>query len=226
MDNMERQLGIVVPEEAELYAQHILLSPQTLRGYVVARRGVLYVGVVCEYNVALSAMLSVPLVAQLPSLSASVGTKLVISRSLEWIARRVCGENQGEPDEAGRSDGSVVVEALGLNRLRFVKADADVGVSKQHPMKPEVCSSSPSNSIQQEISRAEEEAADGSLGITSDGSSDGEKKDEEQMHTSKNDLTMFEESEIERNSIDIEKEEEEEEEEKVDGDMKFIFKKY
>ncbi|KAH7825131.1 uncharacterized protein MONOS_1492 [Monocercomonoides exilis] len=47
----------------------------TLRGYVVARRAVLYRGVACAYDVALSAMLLVPLVAQLPSLAASVGTK-------------------------------------------------------------------------------------------------------------------------------------------------------
>ncbi|KAH7816867.1 uncharacterized protein MONOS_14008 [Monocercomonoides exilis] len=44
---------------------------QTLTGYVVTRRVVLYGGVVCAYDVALSEMLSVPLVAQLPSLAAS-----------------------------------------------------------------------------------------------------------------------------------------------------------
>ncbi|KAH7823255.1 uncharacterized protein MONOS_819 [Monocercomonoides exilis] len=52
-----------------------LREQHTLRRYVVARKGVLYGGVVCAYDVALSAMLSVPLVAPLPSLAASVGTK-------------------------------------------------------------------------------------------------------------------------------------------------------
>ncbi|KAH7825875.1 uncharacterized protein MONOS_3097 [Monocercomonoides exilis] len=61
----------------------LLLSPralQTLRGYVVARRAVLYRGVVCAYDVELSAMLSVPLVGPLPPLAASVGTKSVSKR--------------------------------------------------------------------------------------------------------------------------------------------------
>ncbi|KAH7819790.1 uncharacterized protein MONOS_10210 [Monocercomonoides exilis] len=75
----------------------------------------------------------------------------------------------------------LVVEELGLNGLRFVKTDAEVGADKQHSVEPEVFSSSPSNGIQQEISRAEEEAADGSLGITLDESSDGVVKDFEQM---------------------------------------------
>ncbi|KAH7825899.1 uncharacterized protein MONOS_3074 [Monocercomonoides exilis] len=78
MDDIERRLRIVVPEAAGVYGRHMLLSPralQTLQGYVVARRAVLYGGVVCAYDVALSAMLSVPLVAPLPSLAASVGTK-------------------------------------------------------------------------------------------------------------------------------------------------------
>ncbi|KAH7821009.1 uncharacterized protein MONOS_7686 [Monocercomonoides exilis] len=119
----------------------------------------------------------------------------------------------------------LVVEALGLSGLRFVKEKAEVGVNKQHSVEPEVCSSLSAYCIQQEISRAEEEAADGSLGITFDESSDGAVKDVEQMQMSKNDLAMFEESGIEGSSIDLEKEKEEEEEEKVVGDMKFIFKK-
>ncbi|KAH7827094.1 uncharacterized protein MONOS_15393 [Monocercomonoides exilis] len=70
-------------------------------------------------------------------------------------------EIQGKLEEAMVP---LVVEALGLSGLRLVKADAEVGVSKQHPMKPEVCSSSPSNGIQQENRRAAEEgSADGSL---------------------------------------------------------------
>ncbi|KAH7819792.1 uncharacterized protein MONOS_10208 [Monocercomonoides exilis] len=80
MDDIERRLRIVVPEAAGVYGRHmplslqLLLSPralQTLRGYVVARRAVLYGGVVCAYDVALSAMLSVPLVGPLPSLTTS-----------------------------------------------------------------------------------------------------------------------------------------------------------
>ncbi|KAH7820398.1 uncharacterized protein MONOS_15102 [Monocercomonoides exilis] len=84
MDHIERRLRIMMPDATGVYGRHmplslqLLLSPralQTLRGYVVARRAVLYGGVVCAYDVALSAMLSVPLVAPLPSLAASVGTK-------------------------------------------------------------------------------------------------------------------------------------------------------
>ncbi|KAH7824409.1 uncharacterized protein MONOS_2317 [Monocercomonoides exilis] len=68
MNDIERWLRIVVHEAAEVYVQHMQLSLQlllslrvlqTLRGYVVA----------------LSVMLSVPLVGPLPSLAASVGTK-------------------------------------------------------------------------------------------------------------------------------------------------------
>ncbi|KAH7823562.1 putative IQ domain-containing protein H [Monocercomonoides exilis] len=84
MDDIERRLRIVVPEAAGVYGRYmplslqLLMSPralQTLRGYVVARRAVLYGGVARAYDVALSSMLSVPLVAPLPSLAASVGTK-------------------------------------------------------------------------------------------------------------------------------------------------------
>ncbi|KAH7830290.1 uncharacterized protein MONOS_7557 [Monocercomonoides exilis] len=49
--------------------------PKTLRGYVVTRRALLNGNVACAWIVALLAMLSVPLVGQLPSLAASVGTK-------------------------------------------------------------------------------------------------------------------------------------------------------
>ncbi|KAH7818992.1 uncharacterized protein MONOS_8097 [Monocercomonoides exilis] len=48
-------------------------------------------------------------------------------------------ENQGKLEEAMAP---LVVEALGLSGLRFVKADAEVGADKQHSVKPEVCSSS------------------------------------------------------------------------------------
>ncbi|KAH7825983.1 uncharacterized protein MONOS_4554 [Monocercomonoides exilis] len=69
MNYIERRLRIAVPEATGVYGRHMPLSLQlllslrvlqTLRGYVVA----------------LSVMLSVQVVAQLPSLVASVGTKL------------------------------------------------------------------------------------------------------------------------------------------------------
>ncbi|KAH7816889.1 uncharacterized protein MONOS_14140 [Monocercomonoides exilis] len=78
----------------------------------------------------------------------------------------------------------LVVEVLGLNRLRFVKAETEVGVSKQHSVESKMCSSSPSDGIQQENRRAEEEAADGSFDITSDGSEGSVEKDEEQEQMS------------------------------------------
>ncbi|KAH7819598.1 uncharacterized protein MONOS_15974 [Monocercomonoides exilis] len=120
-------------------------------------------------------------------------------------------ENQGKLEEAMAP---LVVEALGLSGLRFVKAETEVCESKQHPMKPEVCSSSPSNGIQQENRRAaEEEAADGSLGITSDGSSEGVRKDEKHVEIPTNVLATNKKSKREGSSIDLEKEKKEEEEE-------------
>ncbi|KAH7823395.1 uncharacterized protein MONOS_17600 [Monocercomonoides exilis] len=113
-------------------------------------------------------------------------------------------ESQGKLEEA---IAPLVVEGLGLGRLRFVKAFERQATAfnrrtgeqkKKQKMDP---------------------------GITSDGNSYGVKKDEEQMQMSKNDLAMFEESGIEGGSIDLEKEKEEEEEEKVDKDVKLIFKK-
>ncbi|KAH7828827.1 uncharacterized protein MONOS_6167 [Monocercomonoides exilis] len=62
-------------------------------------------------------------------------------------------ENQGKLEEAMAP---LVVEALGLGRLRFVKAEAEADSDKQHSVEPEVCSSSPSDGIQQKISREEE----------------------------------------------------------------------
>ncbi|KAH7818971.1 uncharacterized protein MONOS_4402 [Monocercomonoides exilis] len=73
VDDIERRLRIVVPDAAWVYGRHmplklqLLLSPRELRGYVVTRLAVLNGGVVCAYDVALSAMLSVTLVAPLPS---------------------------------------------------------------------------------------------------------------------------------------------------------------
>ncbi|KAH7825082.1 uncharacterized protein MONOS_8979 [Monocercomonoides exilis] len=118
-------------------------------------------------------------------------------------------ENQGKLEEAMAP---LVVEAVGLSLLRFVKvaaeakaeteteAEDEAYANKQHLVEPKVCSSSPSDGIQQEISRAEEEAAVVSFGITSDESADELVKDEEFAQLSKN--------EIEK---EIEEEEEEEE---------------
>ncbi|KAH7828801.1 uncharacterized protein MONOS_14400 [Monocercomonoides exilis] len=61
----------------------------------------------------------------------------------------------------------------------------------------------------EENRRAAEEAADGSLGITSDGSSEGVRKDVEQVEMSANGLGMNEESGREGGLIDLEEEEEE-----------------
>ncbi|KAH7821117.1 uncharacterized protein MONOS_13549 [Monocercomonoides exilis] len=62
MNDIDRQLLILVTEAAWVHARHMQLSQRALWGYVVARRAVLYGGVVCAHDVALSAMLSVPLV--------------------------------------------------------------------------------------------------------------------------------------------------------------------
>ncbi|KAH7828770.1 uncharacterized protein MONOS_11278 [Monocercomonoides exilis] len=103
-------------------------------------------------------------------------------------------ENQGKLEEAMVQ---LVVEAQGLSRLRFVKAEAE----------------DEADGIQQENRRAEEEAADGTLGITSDGSEENVGKDVEQVEISTNDLATNEESVREGSSMDLEKEEEEKEEE-------------
>ncbi|KAH7821110.1 uncharacterized protein MONOS_13728 [Monocercomonoides exilis] len=147
------------------------------------------------------------------------------------------GEEKGEEEgEDGRRDGGdgiienqvkleeakvpLVVEALGLSELRFVKAEvgteaeAEAGTNKQHSIETKVCRSSTSDGIQQEISRAEEEAVDGSSGITSDGREENMGKDEEQVEMSKKGLATNEETGREGGSIDLEKEEEEEKEER------------
>eukprot|EP00770_Monocercomonoides_exilis_P000298 MONOS_296.1-p1 / transcript=MONOS_296.1 / gene=MONOS_296 / organism=Monocercomonoides_exilis_PA203 / gene_product=unspecified product / transcript_product=unspecified product / location=Mono_scaffold00005:56407-56772(+) / protein_length=122 / sequence_SO=supercontig / SO=protein_coding / is_pseudo=false len=56
-------------------------------------------------------------------------------------------EIQGKLEEAMAP---LNVEALGLSRLRFVKVETEA--DKLHSVGPEVCSTSPSYSIQQEIS--------------------------------------------------------------------------
>ncbi|KAH7818511.1 uncharacterized protein MONOS_8417 [Monocercomonoides exilis] len=102
-------------------------------------------------------------------------------------------ENQGNLKEAMVQP---VVEELGLSGLRFVKVDAEVGVDKLHSVEPEVCSTSPSTGIQQENRRAEEEIADGSLGITSDGSAGGVWKDVEKVQMKTNGFAINEEQYI------------------------------
>ncbi|KAH7827057.1 uncharacterized protein MONOS_14348 [Monocercomonoides exilis] len=94
----------------------------------------------------------------------------------------------------------LVVEELGLSRLRFVKEDVDS--DKQHAVEPEMCSSSSVDGIQQEISRAKDGAKDGSFGITSDGVG----KDEEQVEISKKGLATNEKQGGKDSSIDLEKE--------------------
>ncbi|KAH7826990.1 uncharacterized protein MONOS_3536 [Monocercomonoides exilis] len=73
-------------------------------------------------------------------------------------------ENLGKLEEAMAL---LVVEALGLSRLRFVKAGAEADSDKQHSIETKLCCSSSDYSIQQEISRTEKEAADVSC-VTSD----------------------------------------------------------
>ncbi|KAH7824530.1 uncharacterized protein MONOS_6989 [Monocercomonoides exilis] len=51
-------------------------------------------------------------------------------------------ENKGKLEEAMAP---LIVEALGLSGLRFVKAEVEVGADKQHSVEPEVCRSSPSD---------------------------------------------------------------------------------
>ncbi|KAH7822270.1 uncharacterized protein MONOS_11984 [Monocercomonoides exilis] len=90
MDDIERRLRIVVPEAAGVYGLHmplslqLLLSPralQTLRGYVVTQRAVLYVDIMCAYDVCISVILSVLPAAPLFSIAALKG-----KRSLnKWI---------------------------------------------------------------------------------------------------------------------------------------------
>ncbi|KAH7815148.1 uncharacterized protein MONOS_12830 [Monocercomonoides exilis] len=210
MDDIERRLRIVVPEAAGVYGQHIplslqlLLSPreqQAQREYVVEREE-----------------------AEEGERRGKEGDKEGEEKGWrkgvdgneeksgyptahrEFVDR--IKENQGKLEEAMAP---LVVEALGLSGLRFVKAEAEVGVSKQHSVKYEVCSTPSAYGIQQEISRAEEEeAADGSLGMTSDGREENVGKDEEQVEMSANGLVTNEESRREGSSIDLEEEEEEE----------------
>ncbi|KAH7818644.1 uncharacterized protein MONOS_2342 [Monocercomonoides exilis] len=88
---------------------------------------------------------------------------------LDSVGRWVAECEVGEIEEKG----------LSVAGLRFVKAEVKTDTDKQHSVESEVCSSSPSDGIQQENRKAEE-TIDGSLGITSDGSAEGVGKDKEQ----------------------------------------------
>ncbi|KAH7818026.1 uncharacterized protein MONOS_15697 [Monocercomonoides exilis] len=94
-------------------------------------------------------------------------------------------ENQGKLEEAMTP---LVVEALGLSRLRFAKAGAGTEADA-------------------------EASADAAFGATRNGSAEEVGKDVEQVEMSKSGLEMNEESGREGGLIDLEKEEEEEEEE-------------
>ncbi|KAH7823360.1 uncharacterized protein MONOS_8448 [Monocercomonoides exilis] len=54
-------------------------------------------------------------------------------------------EKQGKLEEAMVP---LVVEALGLSGLRFVKAESEADSDKQHSVEPEVCSSSSADGVQ------------------------------------------------------------------------------
>ncbi|KAH7818867.1 uncharacterized protein MONOS_13813 [Monocercomonoides exilis] len=195
MDDIERWLRIVVPEAAGVYGRHmplslqLLLSPrvlQTLQGICCGAAGCAAwecsreVGEIVEKGLS-AAGLRMEDVVLLPE-----EIVLVVLEEREEAEEGDVNEvkggypaahrefvervkkNQGKPEEVMAQ---LNVETLGLSRLRFVKADTEVCVSKQHPMKSEVCSSSPSDGIQQENRRAsEEEATDMSFGAISDGS--------------------------------------------------------
>ncbi|KAH7817085.1 uncharacterized protein MONOS_8006 [Monocercomonoides exilis] len=111
-------------------------------------------------------------------------------------------ENQGKLEEA---IAPLVVEAFGLSRL-----SVQFFSIRWYP------------TGEQENRRAEEEAADGSLGMTSDGSTAEVGKDVEQVEMSANGLGMNEESGREGSSIDLEKEEKEKEKEKKKKLLKLI----
>ncbi|KAH7816452.1 uncharacterized protein MONOS_15518 [Monocercomonoides exilis] len=87
-------------------------------------------------------------------------------------------ENQGKLEEAMAQ---LVVEALGLSQLRSVKVKTHKEADKRYSVESKMCSSSPSDGIQQESRKAEKETVDGSLGITSDGSAEGVGKDKEHL---------------------------------------------
>ncbi|KAH7827768.1 uncharacterized protein MONOS_17273 [Monocercomonoides exilis] len=212
MEDVERRLRILVPEAAGVYGWNmplslqLLLSPRALWGYVVARRAVLCVAVklddevmgrgiaVCEVGEIVEKGLDAAGLRMedvvLPPAAIALAVLEEREEAEEGEREGKEGEEEGEEDRGKEGgDGNeekggyptahgefverikenqgkleeaiapLVVEALGLSGLRFVKADAEVGNR-----------------------RVEEEAADGSLGITSD----GEKKDEVQVEMSKN----------------------------------------
>ncbi|KAH7824037.1 uncharacterized protein MONOS_1666 [Monocercomonoides exilis] len=64
----------------------------------------------------------------------------------------------------------LVVEALGMSRLRFVNArtETEASAGKKYSVEPEVSNSSPADGIRQENRKSEEEEGNLYLGITSD----------------------------------------------------------
>ncbi|KAH7831730.1 uncharacterized protein MONOS_521 [Monocercomonoides exilis] len=68
MNEIEIRLRILVPKAAGVYARNKQMLLQKLLGYIVARRAVLFVAVVCTSDVVLSVMLSIVLVAPLSSI--------------------------------------------------------------------------------------------------------------------------------------------------------------
>ncbi|KAH7827152.1 uncharacterized protein MONOS_7981 [Monocercomonoides exilis] len=105
MGGIERWIPIVALEEAVVFAPHMPLSLQLLRGYIVAKLFALFGGVVCSYDVVLSVMLSVQLVVQLPLLAMSVGKKSGRKR----VFFEACGGEAGR-----RSDGARGCSVLSL----------------------------------------------------------------------------------------------------------------
>ncbi|KAH7825893.1 uncharacterized protein MONOS_3080 [Monocercomonoides exilis] len=72
MNDIKIRLRILVPKAARVYARNKQMLLQKLLGFVVALREVLLWAVVCTYDVVLSVMLSIVLVAPLPSIDESL----------------------------------------------------------------------------------------------------------------------------------------------------------
>ncbi|KAH7832418.1 uncharacterized protein MONOS_4616 [Monocercomonoides exilis] len=68
MNYIKIRLRILVPEAARAYARHRQMLLKKLFGYVEARWAVLFGGIVCTSDMVLSVMLSITLVAPLPSI--------------------------------------------------------------------------------------------------------------------------------------------------------------
>ncbi|KAH7815351.1 uncharacterized protein MONOS_9329 [Monocercomonoides exilis] len=72
MNEIEIRLRILVPKAAGVYVRNKQMLLQKLLGYVVARKAVLLGAVECTSEVVLSMMLSIALVAPLPSIDESL----------------------------------------------------------------------------------------------------------------------------------------------------------